>query len=92
MIKLFAWICDKRVRELSDQLADEQFKNEQLYEQVERLNNELYKTTVAYQNANKAIENKIHSQSELMEKLAEQKEKTAHYVELYLKAVEEKKS
>lgn len=90
MIKLFTWLFDKRVRELDAQLADEIFRNEQLTEQNDRLNNTLYRLNVSYKEMERKFESKMKSMSKLQEELAEQREKTAHYVELYLNATREK--
>lgn len=91
MMKIFTWLFNKRVRELDAQLADEIFKNEQLTEQNNRLNNELYRLNISYKEMERKFESKMKSLSELREELAEQRAKTAHYVELYLDATKEKK-
>ena len=90
MIKLFTWLFNKRIRELEKQIEDLLFENEQLSERLNRMNNELYKTTSIYQEISKKFENKNKNIAELQEQLAEQRAKTAHYVELYLEATKDK--
>ena len=91
MMKLFAWLFNKRIRELENQIEGLLIENEQLREQLNKMNSDLYKTTSTYLEISKKLENKMKSLSELREELAEQRAKTAHYVELYLEATKEKK-
>lgn len=91
MMKLFTWLFNKRIKELEDQIEGLLLENEQLREQLNKMNSDLYKTTSTYLEISKKLENKIRHASELQEQLAEQRAKTAHYVELYLDATKEKK-
>lgn len=90
MIKLFTWIFNKRIRELEDQIEGLLIENEQLREQLNKMNSDLYKTTSTYQEISKKLDYKIRHTAELQEQLAEQRAKTAHYVELYLEATKDK--
>ena len=54
------------------------------------MNSDLYKTTSTYLEISKKLEYKIRHAAELQEQLAEQRAKTARYVELYLEATKDK--
>lgn len=90
MTKLFTWLFNKRIRELEDQIEGLLIENEQLREQLNKMNSDLYKTTSTYLEISKKLEYKIRHAAELQEQLAEQRAKTAHYVELYLEATKDK--
>ena len=90
MTKLFTWLFNKRIRELEDQIEGLLIENEQLREQLNKMNSDLYKTTSTYLEISKKLEYKIRHAAELQEQLAEQRAKTARYVELYLDATKDK--
>ena len=90
MMKLFTWLFNKRIRELEDQIEGLLIENEQLREQLNKMNSDLYKTTSTYLEISKKLEYKIRHAAELQEQLAEQRAKTARYVELYLEATKDK--
>ena len=90
MTKLFTWLFNKRIRELEDQIEGLLIENEQLREQLNKMNSDLYKTTSTYLEISKKLEYKIRHAAELQEQLAEQRAKTARYVELYLEATKDK--
>ena len=89
MIKILTWIFDKRVRNLSKELEDELFRKEQLQEHLNKLNNDLYKLNRAYRELDKKFKTKNQQVEDLREQLVKQKEKTAHYIELYLEATKD---
>lgn len=89
MIKLFTWIFDKRVRNLSKELEDEIFRNEQLQEYLNKMNSDLYKLNCAYRELDKKFQTKNKQVADLKEQLVKEKEKAAHYIDLYLEATKD---
>lgn len=89
MIKILAWIFDKRVRNLSKELEDELFRNEQLQEHLNKMNSDLYRLNCAYRELDKKFQTKDKQIEDLKEQLVKQKEKAAHYIDLYLEATKD---